>query len=193
MPLDPISLTPIFTSALLASGEIGIGTPQLALGLATGLSIYAHSGIIVISTDVGLLGAGVGVGAGVIIPPTQLLNALVPLMASGLIVGPFSPVTASAIALGMSMALLTAGIITVNAGVGVGAGKVQLIPNPAVSVPTFIQAFASVGMTGIMSPSLATAVALALDICLPTGIAVVGIVGAAGPLPGAGAGVGSLL
>lgn len=193
MPLDPVSLTPIFLGALASHAEIGIGTPQLALGLATGLSMYAQTGIIVLSIDVGLVGAGVGIGASVIIPPTLLMSTLIPLMASSLIVGPFSPVTASAIAIGMSMAMLTAGIITVNAGVGIGAGKVQLLPNPAVSIPTFVSAFASVGMVGIMSPALATAVAVALDMCLPVAIAVVGIVGGAGPLPSGGAGLGKLI
>jgi hypothetical protein len=172
---------------------LGVSAIQLATGLANGLAQYAGSGMTVITVDAGTLGAGVGTGVGVILPPPVLLGTLIASFAGAGILGPFQIPTCNAISLGMSMALAQAIIQTVHAGVGVGSGVVKVIPNSGASIPTFIGAFAAAGMVGVAAVTMATAVASGLDAALPSATGVVVIAGPPNIVPGGGAGTGKLL
>lgn len=192
MPMDPATLTPIMTGALLANGLLGPSSPQLAAGLASGLSIYAQTAILVQTTDVGTLGAGKGTGIGVIVPPAITASMLGSFSAAGML-GPMTPPLATAVATAFTLAFAQAGVNTVSAGVGVGAGKVTLIPSPGASVGIFMAGFTSAGMVGVNVAQLAAAVANGLDMTLPSCTGVVVIVGPPSILPGAGLGIGKLI
>lgn len=192
MPMDPGTLTPIFAANLIAVGMIGPSTIQLATGLANGTSIYANTVIQFISVDAGTLGAGVGLGAGVIVPPA-IIPAMIGSFAGHGILGPFSIPTATGIANGLTLSFALAIIQTVSAGVGLGAGFGFCIPNPGASVGIYTAAFIAAGMVGPSSVQLASAVAVGLDMVLPASTAPVAIVGPPNILPGAGAGIGKLL
>lgn len=191
MPLGPPTI-PIFESALISHGLVGSSTAQLATGCSNGLQQYmAGAGCTTISIDVGTLGAGVGFGFGIILPQPVLTGAMTSFFASFLIGGPFSPVTASAISFGISNSLLGAIVNTINAGVGVGVGKVQCIPN-GTGGALFTAAFLAAGMTGSMIPSLGQAVGGALDSVIASALGVVAIVGSPNILPGGGIGFGNV-
>jgi hypothetical protein len=67
-----------------------------------------------------------------------------------------------------------------------------MIPNPAISLQSFLSGLASVSFTGISVPQLAAAVALGLDQMLPTSIAITIIAGSPSIYPGVGSGIGLL-
>lgn len=191
MPMDPATLTPIFFANLVSVGMIGPSTIQLATGLANGTSIYAETTIQFQSIDIGTLGAGVGLGAGVVIPPT-IIPAMIGSFTGHGILGPFSIPTATGVANGMLQAFALAIVTTVAAGVGLGAGVGFCIPNPGASTGIFTTAFIAAGMAGPSTIQLASAVAVGLDLVLPTATAPVAIVGPPNIVPGAGTGIGKL-
>jgi hypothetical protein len=192
MPLDPGSVTAIMTSSLLGASIAGIGSTQLATGVANGLSLYANSGLTVISVDTGVLGAGTGVGVGIILPTPMLVGAFTGTFPAGGIAGIMSPALIAALSLGFTQAFATAIINTVNPTVGVGAGVVTPIPKSVASIPAFIAGFASAGMTGISSIPLATAIAQGLDLSLLSGKGIIAIAGSPSIYASAGAGTGKL-
>ena len=192
MPMDPGTLTPIFLANLISVGLIGPSTIQLATGLANGTSIYANTAVQFQSVDVGTLGAGVGLGAGVVVPPA-IVPAMIGSFTANGILGPFSIPTATGIAQGMQLSFALAVIQTVAAGVGLGAGVGFCIPNPGASAGIFFAAFQAAGMLGPSTIQLASAVSAGLDLVLPASIAPVAIVGPPNIIPGAGTGIGKLL
>jgi len=192
MPMDPATLTPVFLSQLISVGLIGPSTIQLATGLANGTSIYAETVVQFQSVDAGTLGAGVGLGASVTVPPT-IIPAMIGSFTAHGILGPFSIPTATGVANGMMLAFKLAIIQTVAAGVGLGAGVGFCIPNPGASAGIYFAAFQAAGMLGPSTIQLASAVAAGLDLVLPTSIAPVAIVGPPNILPGAGTGIGKLI
>jgi len=191
MPIDPGTTTPIFNGMLVANGLIGPGTTQLAAGLAAGLFQYASTAITVSSIDVGTLGVGVGSGIGVLLLPSVVLGALSPMMSGNGVLGPLAPSMANAIANGVAASLALAAISTNNPGVGIGAGKLQLLPTGAGGT-TFAAAFKAAGMGGSMVSALGHAVGMALDAVISTALGVVAIVGPPNVLPGAGVGFGAI-
>lgn len=192
MPLTAIPANTAILAANLAVSCHGISVPQLALGVANGLAQYASSGLIVLTVDTGVLGAGKGTGIGMILPPPVLISSLIASFAGAIIIGPFSAPVATCIGIGISQILATAIINTVNPTVGVGAGVATLIPNPVVSIPIFIAAFKAAGLLGIASITMATAVAVGLDSALPTAKGVIVIAGSPSIISSAGAGTGLL-
>jgi len=186
MALGPPTI-PIFESFFISHGMTGTGMSQLAIGCANGLQLYMAGGCTVISIDVGTLGVGSGFGIGMILPGPLLAGIMSSLFVASLIAGPFSPITAEAISFGISSSLLTANINTINAGVGVGVGKVQCIPN-GTGGTLFTAALVSSGMTGSSIPSLGQAIGGALDSAISSAQGVVAIIGPPSILPGGGIG-----
>jgi hypothetical protein len=183
----------ILLGTLGGAALTGVSLPQLATAIASGLAIYAGAGLTVITVDTGVLGAGKGTGAGLILPPPALIGSITGTFAAAVLAGLSSPQVATGIGLGLSAILGTAIINTVNPTVGVGAGVVTAIPNPGASVPAFVGAFASAGLVGTHSAAMATAVALGLDAALALAKGVVVIAGSPSPYPSVGAGFGTLL
>lgn len=194
MPVLAVPANAAIVAGFLASSAcIGISNAQVALGVATGLATYAGGGLVLVSVDVGTLGAGVGTGPGLILPPPAIIGPMIASFAGAVILGIFSAPVATAIGTALSTVLATGIITTVSAGVGVGTGVVKAIPNPGVSVPAFIAGFKAAGLLGIASITMATAVAAGLDIGLAAATGAVVITGPASPLPGSGAGVGKII
>lgn len=191
MPVDPGTTFPIFQGMLASNGILGSGSTQLANGLANGLFQYVSTGITVSSIDVGTLGVGTGVCAGVILPPTTLLGALIPLMIGHSISGPMSAPLANAISMGVSVSLASATVQTVNPSVGVGTGKLQLLPL-STGGAVFSAAFEQAGLVGAMSPALGNAVGMAMDSVIALALGVVVISGPPSLLPGSGVGSGKI-
>lgn len=191
MPLTTSVTTPLFLTALVSQGNLGISAPKLAAGLASGLSEYASSSLVVASVDVGTLGVGSGQGVGMIIPPPVLVASLVASLTSQNIAGIMSVPTATGIALGFVAALAQARIQTVSAAVGAGSGIATLVPNGA-SIGIFIRAFQSAGMTGVQSANMATAVARGFDTAAPSAKAPIVIAGPPNVAPSSGPGIGKL-
>jgi hypothetical protein len=192
MPIDPGTTTPIFTAALVANVQIGSNVGQEATGLALGLFQYAQSGVTVGSIDAGTLGVGTGIGPSIILPEPVLLAALVASFLGHGIIGPMMPLQANAIALGISASLAVATVQTLNPSVGLGAGKLQLVPTGSGSV-IFPAAFIQAGMTGPMATNLGVAIAQALDAVIASATSVIAIVGPPNIVPGAGVGIGKIV
>jgi hypothetical protein len=190
MALGPPTV-PIFEGFFISHGMTGVGMSQLAVGCATGLQLYMTGGCTVISIDVGTLGVGSGIGLGMFLPGPLLTGIMSSLFVASLIAGPFSPITAEAISFGISSSLLTANISTINAGVGIGVGKVQCIPN-GTGGTLFTSALISSGMTGSSIPSLGQAIGGALDSSISSAQGIVAIVGSPNILPSAGVGFGQI-
>jgi len=191
MPIDPGTTTPIFVSQLAANGLIGLGTPAFAAGMANGLFQYLTSGITVTSIDVGTLGAGTGVGTGLFLSQAVILQVLQPMMVGFGVFGPMSPAMASALSAGINIAMIPAIVQTVNPSVGIGAGKVQLIPHG--TGPTqFISAFAAASMNGSKAADLATAIGTTLDSVIASTLGVIVIVGTPSIIPSTGLGTGTI-
>jgi len=193
MPLDPISVGGIIRVSLLSAGIVGTGSSQLCLGLTNALCTYSKSAMVVTTIDVGTLGVGKGIGAGVILPQPVLAAALAANLPANMVAGLSVPQLVLGISTGYSMALMTAIINTMHPSVGVGSGKLQIYPNTAAAIGIFTSAFLAAGMTGPSVVPLATAVARSLDAVLPTAIGVVVIAGPPNIVPGAGVGSGKLV
>src|SRR5271157_2787297 len=183
MPIDPGTTTPIFIASLAANAQIGSSATQLASGLAFGLFQYTQSGMIVTSIDAGTLGVGIGIGPSVILAEPILLAALTASFIGHGIVGPIMPLQANAVALGVSASLALAIINTISPLVGLGAGKLQLIPNGTGGL-IFTAAFKEAGLIGSSSMNMATAIGLALDAVMPSATGVIAIVGPPSIAPG---------
>lgn len=192
MPIDPGTTTPIFTAALIANAQIGPSASQLATGLAAGLFQYMQSGVTVTSIDVGTLGVGTGVGPSITLSEGVILPAMTASLAGHGIVGPMMPFQANAISLGISASLALAIVQTLNPLVGLGAGKLQLIPNGSGGA-LFAAAFKEAGMTGSMASNMGSAVGSGLDTVIASAIGVIVIAGPPNIVPGAGIGIGKVV
>lgn len=187
MPLGPTTI-PLFQASLIANGITGTGVVQLATGCSNGLQLYmSGAGCTTISVDAGTLGAGTGVGIGITLPQPTLSATMASFFLGLLISGTYGPSTADAIASGICNSLLTVTVNTVNAGVGVGSGKVQCIPN-GTGGALFSAAFLAAGFSGTMAPSLGLAVGGALDASISSASGFVVIAGSPSIYPGGGVG-----
>jgi len=189
MPIDPGTTQPLFLSQLAANGLVGPGTPAFATGLATGFYQYLTTSIGVHSIDVGTLGVGTGIGVGLLLPESAILEVLEPMLSGFGILGQKTPDMANAIAAGISISLGAAIVQTANPTVGIGSGKVQLIPE-GTGATTFVEAFSAAGMLGSKSESLASAVGTSLDALIALTLGVIVIVGTPSIVPSTGFGTG---
>lgn len=191
MAINPATTLPIFQAGLTANGLVGTGATQLSDGLSSGLFTYITTGVTVISIDAGTLGVGTGVGIGIVLSESVVLQVLVPFMAGEGIFGIMSFPLANAIAFGVSSSLILGQISTINPLVGVGAGKVQLIPNGS-GAAIFESCFKAAGLAGASASNLATAVGSALDTVIAFAVGVVAIVGVPSIIGSAGVGSGTI-
>lgn len=194
MALLPPAVTALVAANLAGVGVIGISQAQLSLGIGIGFAGYMVSAPVVTTADVGTLGAGAGLGFGLVLAPPALLSALQSSFTANGINGPSRQQIVTALSLAIPQALLTAQIVTADAGVGVGTGTVvSVLPVPAVSIPMMIAAFIGSGMIGTASARMATAIAQGIDQALPSGKGQTVIVGPPSIVPGGGAGIGKIL
>lgn len=194
MALVPPAVAGVLLASMAGNSILGISAVQLATAVATGWCSYMASAPVVTTADVGSLGAGIGNGIGLIVSPAQLSQSFRSSFIPYGINGNHRDPLINALSVGLCQSLLAAQILTAAAGTGVGAGKVVAIaPNPGVSVPTMVSAFARAGLVGVLSAGLAAAIAQGFDQVLPTAQGQVVIVGAASPFVGGGFGSGKIL
>lgn len=189
MPLTPPGLLAPIAANLIATGHLGIATPQLAAGVAAGIMLWSPL-VQVISVDVGVLGAGTGL-VPLLVPPPLLLAGLAVGFASFLLIGPIAPLTVQGLSQGISQGMLLGQVITVHPTVGIGGGVCTFKGPPA--GPLMIAGFASVGLIGISAAQMANAVGLGLDIAFTTLVLPTPIVGSPSPFPSGGAGIGKIV
>lgn len=190
MPLTPPGIAGVLTPALLGTGNFGISVPQLALGIGTGVTLWTAA-LTVVTVDAGTLGAGVG-AIPCLIPPPLLLGGMLAGFASAGLAGISSPLLATGVAVGLSIAFPTQGVITTfHPTVGVGAG-VCTFPGPS-AVPFMIAGLASVGLVGPNVVQIGTGIGLGLDLSFSVFLIPIPIVGAPAPSPSSGAGTGKII
>lgn len=189
MPLTPVGVAGVLTPALIASGNIGIAVPQLALGVGTGVGIMAQ-GSSVVSVDTGTLGVGVSTVPLLVPQPLLLTSFLTGLAASGTI-GVMMPALALGLANGLAVGFLQGLVVMAHPGVGLGAGVAKFIVTTA--VPSMIAGFAAVGMVGPGAVKTATGIGIGLTIAFAVLTLPVPIVGPPSIVAGAGAGIGKIV
>jgi hypothetical protein len=189
---------PAYAGLILANTAfVGPQAPQMANGIALGVTTYLLANPLPLVTSVGDIGApGAGVGAGVVLPPTcappVLYGILQPALAASGIVGPQSP----QLALGLSVAtctyLLAAQSVTAHAGVGAGTGIGNIIGVEPAGLSGAI--IASTGFVGPAWPLIVTAFSTALVTFLMSTVKFsIVITGPAGPGAATGTGTGRIL
>lgn len=194
MALIPPAVSAILLANLAGNGILGISAPQLALAVSSGFCTYMLAGPVVTTADVGTLGAGAGVGFGLILSPVSLSSSLRATFTAHGINGANREMMVNAISGALSQSLLLAQIVTLNAGTAVGTGTVVTVaPNPLISIPAMVSAFIGSGLIGVASFNLAAAIAEGVDQALPQARGQIVIAGPSSPLPGGGVGVGRVL
>jgi hypothetical protein len=187
MPLIPSFTIPIIEANLVSARCVGINSIQIATAVANGLQSYALAGIKASTVDEGNAGAGYGQGTATLAP-----SVIVPLMAgafeSANIAGPNGLAMSYAIATSLSECISSSIVNTSHSTVGLGYGSGSLIPSSG--SPFFIREFATMGIVGTLSISLATAIGNALDASLPSTSVNVVISGSGSPTIVSGVGVG---
>jgi hypothetical protein len=190
MPVIIPAMVGLITPNLVATGNLGSNTPQLATGIATGLQQWIPS-IVVQTTDAGSLGVGSGGPMPLVVPQPVLYGGLMTGAASAGVLGIMAPALFLGISNGIVMACAQMLIKTTHPGVGVGTGLAKFIGGSAVGA--MIAGFAAAGMTGQATVQIATAVGIGLDITFQALAIPVPIVGSASPTGGSGVGVGNII
>lgn len=189
MPLTPASIAGLVTANLLATGNIGTKTPQLASGIAAGVMAW-NAALKVQTTDVGTAGVGQGI-LPCVIPQPLLLGGLLGGLSSTGNIGVRMPLLAMGIANGLAAAYPLGLILTTNPTVGVGTGIAKFVGPSAVA--SMIGGFASVGMTGPGPTKIATGIGIGLDTAFAAFTVPVPIVGPPSPSAASGSGFGTIV
>ncbi len=189
MPLTPPGLTGTLVTGLAATTHLGPAMPRLAAGIAAGVMLWTPL-VKATTVDVGQLGTGAGITP-LLVPQPALLAAFSGTFAGQAIIGIYAPLTILGISTGLATGFLQGTVNTIHPTIGVGAGVVKLTGPPA--TPLIIQGFASVGMVGVGSARLATAIGLGLDIVLSALVLPTVIAGAGSPASGGGSGYGQIV
>lgn len=189
MPITPPGLVGAILPNLAAVAMIGTSVPQLALGVATGVTLF-NTAMKVVSVDVGTLGVGAGLGP-VVVPPPALLGAMLTSFLATGIHGVMAVPLATGLSTGIALGFAQGLIVTVNTGVGLGSGVAKFIPGPG--PPAMIAGFAAAGLIGISAVQLATAIGLALTITFAALVGPIVITGPPSIVAGSGAGIGQIV
>jgi len=190
MPIVLPAIVGAIVPNLIATGNIGDKTPQLATGIANGLQQWIPS-IVVQTTDAGSLGVGSGGPMPLVVPQPALYGALLAGAASAGVLGIMAPLMFLGIANGLVLSFAQMLIKTTHPGVGAGTGAARFIGGSA--VPAMTAGFAAAGMKGQGTVQIATAVGTGLDITFQALAIPVPIVGSASPSGGSGVGVGLII
>jgi hypothetical protein len=189
MPLTPSTLAAPILLNLVGTAHLGIATPVLALGVATGITLWMPT-VQVISVDTGTLGVGAGVVPILIVPSVLITNLTIGFKTFGLL-GGMAPLTITGLGLGISTGMLLGLATTIHPTVGLGAGVCTFRAPPA--APMMIAGMTNAGMTGPSVAQLGSAIGMALDLTFATLVLPTPIVGPPSILPGAGAGTGTIV
>jgi len=193
MPLTPPTVIPLVQAGLSGNGILGIAAPLLATAVSNGFTQYTTSALTVTTKDTGTAGGGPGNGLGLFLAEPILISAMQGTFSGNGINGAMRNNVINAIAFGISQSLKSAVIITAHTGVGAGTGFVTLVVNTPASITFMITNFVAIGISGVYSTPLATAIAQGIDIALPSATGIVAITGAGSPYAAVGIGTGKVL
>ena len=189
MPLTPIGIAGLLIPNLIATGNIGIGVPKLAAGIASGI-ISWNATLKVLTVDVGSFGVGTG-SLPCAIPQPLLFASLLSGLAAAGNVGVMMPLLALGTANGLALAFLQGLVVTLHPSVGVGTGIARFIGPPA--TPSMIRGFASAGMVGPGPTKMATGIGIGLSIAFGSFVLPIPILGPPSPASSSGSGFGSIV
>jgi len=189
MPITTPNLTLAITGGLFSAGMLGTSVPQLAAGIASGLTRWLPQ-VVVLTTDAGSAGAGSGAS------PFQLpLPVMVGAMLSAYVtmkqLGPMAPLEAVGLANGLVQGFAQGIMKTTHTSVGSGTAIVRLVGPAAFS--SLMAGFASVGIKGTNSANKAQAISIALQNVFGAFSPPIPIVGSASPSGASGSGFGKIL
>jgi hypothetical protein len=189
MPMVAPVLSATITGAIFAGGLIGPAVPKLGSGIGQGIALWVKQ-LKVVTVDTGAVGVGKGLAPLIVPQPLIMVNLLLAYTINGQL-GVMAPLEATAIANGLFVGFAQGLITTNHPSVGVGAAIGRITGPPAFS--SLMQGFSSAGITGPGASKKANAISLALSIVTQTLVLPIAIVGAAGPSPSAGSGIGSII
>lgn len=190
MPVTIPGLVGALMPNLLSTGHLGLDTPKLATGIATGVATWIPQ-IVIQTVDSGSLGAGKGVPIPLVVPQPALYGALVAGDAAFGLLGILTPLMTLGIANGLVLGFAQMLLNTVHAGIGVGAGVATFRAPPA--GPVMVAGFQASGMNGEDAVKKANAIGMGLDTTFASLVLPVSIVGSASPAGGASTGVGNII
>ena len=182
-------MTAAIAGGLASSGFTGVGIPQLAAGIASGVLLWLPQ-VQVISADTGTAGAGTTTFP-LFIPPPLLTAALLSAYPASSHLGIFAPLEATALGLGLASGFAQGLIVMAHPGVGVGTGIAKFVGPPA--LPSLVAGMASAGLVGIFTPLKAQAISQALLTVFSAYVIPVPIVGPSSPIASTGVGVGKVV
>lgn len=189
MPLTPPGIAAALIPSLLASGNTGIAVPQFALGVATGVTLFAQT-MVVASVDSGTLGVG-ATTLPLLVPQPLLLSSLLAGFAASATVGILAPAVAAGLSVGLNIGFLQGLLIMTHPSVGLGAGVAKFVP--AGAVPAMVAGFAAAGMIGPLAIKTATGIGIGLTTLFAAYTLPVPIMGPPSPIPSSGAGIGKIV
>jgi hypothetical protein len=190
MPLNPSALASGFIAPnLMAKGNLGVGVPQLARGIANGVCQYLTVQAKVMTVDAGTVGVGTSIMP-LIVPSPLLLSSLTAGFVSAGILGTMAPKVIAGIATGLATGWLALALLQSNhASVGVGAGVARIVAPAA--TPAMILGFSSAGMAGDGPTRIARAIGTGLDMTFASFVQLgIPIVGTPAPVGSSGVGFG---
>jgi hypothetical protein len=184
-------------AGLILSNTVFVGpqAPQMANGIALGLTTYLLTNPLNIVSSIGDIGApGSGVGNGIVIPPPiPVLTGLLTSNLAGVgIIGPQAPQMALGLSIATSTYLMTAQSLTAHAGVGLGTGVGNIIGVEPIGMAASI--LSVTGFIGPQWPQIVAGISNALVTYLMSSVKfTITITGPAGPGMSTGVGSGRLL
>lgn len=192
MSVNFSTLYPLFLKELPVNGINGVSSPQLAAGLAQGLSSFILGGINIVTVDAGTIVSGSpGAGTGTInVNPGNILLDLLKEFPSSAILGIFAAPLANAIAQATSNSYSSCTVVSVHPTVSNGSGTGVAVPSAA--YPFISLGFKSVALTGVFIENLSLGISRALESSLSTASINVFITGPISTTPSSGSGTGRL-
>lgn len=189
MPLTPVGIAGFLQQSLASVSMTGQQASTLSLGIGNGTAQWIAA-MFVLTTDVGVAGAGSG-QLPLIIPPALLVSNMVAGFSAQTLTGTASVQLASAIGQGLAQAFLQGLVLTVHPVVGVGTAIAMFRGSPAVSF--MLQGLSGVAMTGAKTPQLAAAIGQGLDTTFASFTTPIPIVGAGSIISASGSGTGKIV
>lgn len=188
--------TSTMSGTLSGFGVLGQSMPGLAQALSTGI-LSALRVTALQTVDTGTIGVGVGfipaiAAAPLLVNPGLLTSLLVTNFKFNGIAGTHGNVISGGIATGFISHLATATVTSQHPGVGSGVGVGFLVPSLSTYTSLIATAIAPT-FNGSLAGSLGQAVAQSVVAFLAGIVFTIPIVGPAGPIPSAGAGLGFLV
>lgn len=193
MALNPPALAAGFLTPNMAStGNLGVGVPTFASGIANGVCQFLTTQSKVMTVDVGTLGAGTSI-IPLMVPSPLVLTSLTTGFASAGILGVMAPKLISGLATGLTTGWLALALLQLmHPTVGVGTGVARIVGPSA--VPAMISGFAAAGMVGDGPTKIARAIGVGLDLTFASFVQLgIPIVGAPAPTGSSGTGFGTVI